>query len=256
MFRTLKMAIKRSPIGPLAASVYGLALPPRKRESMLRTLRYDWQTVEVMRRHLREDSSCIDLGAHEGEILRHMTKLSPRGRHVAFEPIPHLAARLRTRFPGVAVCEAACGKEPGVTDFVLVENALAYSGLRRRIYDRPDVKLSTIQVQVVRVDDVVTHPVALIKIDVEGGEYHALLGAERTIGTCRPLVVFEAGAKGAGQYGVTPQDFTRFFDRLGYRISTMERWLASRPALTEREFVDNWSGGGDYYFIASARVHA
>jgi len=251
MFHTLKMAIKRSALGPLAASVYGLALPRRKRESLLRSVRYDWQTVEVMRRHLREDSSCIDLGAHEGEILRHMTKLSPRGRHVAFEPIPHLAARLRSRFPDVAVFEAACGCEPGVTDFVMVENALAYSGLRQRIYDRPDAKLSRIQVQVVRVDDVVTHPVALIKIDVEGGEFHALLGAERTINLHRPVIVFEAGAKGADQYGVAPRDFTRFFDRLGYRISTMERWLASLPPLTEREFVDNWGGGGDYYFIAS-----
>lgn len=251
MLHALKMAIKRSPLGPLAASVYGLALPRRKRESLMRSVRYDWQTVEVMRRHLREDSSCVDLGAHEGEILRHMAKLSPRGRHVAFEPIPHLAAKLRTAFPGVAVVEAACGHEPGVTDFVMVENALAYSGLRQRIYDRPDVKLSRIPVKVVRVDDVVTHPVALIKIDVEGGEYHALLGAERTISLYRPVIVFEAGAKAAEQYGVAPRDFTRFFDRLGYRLSTMERWLASEAALSEGEFVENWRAGKDYYFIAS-----
>jgi FkbM family methyltransferase len=87
-----------------------------------------------------------------------MTKLSPRGRHVAFEPIPRLAAKLQANFRGVAVYEAACGSQSGEADFVLVENAQAYSGLRRRIYDRPDVKLSTIRVGVVRVDDVVTHP--------------------------------------------------------------------------------------------------
>jgi FkbM family methyltransferase len=251
MFRTLKMIIRRSPIGPLAASVYGLALPPGRRQSMLRGLRYDRQTLEVMRRHLREESSCIDIGAHEGEILRNMTKLSPRGRHVAFEPIPSLAAKLRANFPGVAVHEAACGRQSGVADFVLVDNAPAFSGLRRRIYDRPDAKLSTIRVRVVRVDDLVTHPIALVKIDVEGGEYHALLGAERTISAFRPLVIFEAGANAAGQYGVQPRDFTSFFDRLGYRVSTMDRWLASRPSLTEEEFVDNWYRGGDYYFIAS-----
>jgi FkbM family methyltransferase len=251
MLRTLKTVIKRSPMGPLAVSLYSLALPPGKREGRLRSLRYDLQTVEVMRRHLRQDSSCIDIGAHEGEILRSMTKLCPRGQHVAFEPIPHLAARLRVRYPGVAVHEVACGAQPGAADFVLVENAPAYSGLRRRIYDRPDVKLTTIQVQVARVDDLVSHPVALIKVDVEGGEYHALSGAERTIARCRPVIVLEAGAKSAGQYGVGPQDFTRFFDRLGYRVSTMERWLASRPPLTAEAFAANWFDGPDYYFIAS-----
>jgi FkbM family methyltransferase len=251
MLRALKTAIKRSPMAPLAVSLYGLALPPGKRESKLRSLRYDLQTVEVMRRHLREDSSCIDIGAHEGEILRSMTKLCPRGDHVAFEPIPHLAARLRVKYPGVCVHEVACGVQPGVAEFVLVENAPAYSGLRLRIYDRPDVKLTTLQVQVARVDDLVRHPVAFIKIDVEGGEYHALLGAEDTIHKWRPLIIFEAGAKSAGQYGVGPRDFARFFDRLRYRVSTMERWLASRPALSEEEFAENWFGGPDYYFIAS-----
>ena len=63
--------------------------------------------------------------------------------------------------------------------------------------------------------------------------------------------MFEAGAKAADQYGVAPRDFTRFFGPLGYRLSTMERWLDSQPALTEREFVDNWRAGKDYYFIAS-----
>jgi FkbM family methyltransferase len=238
-------------MAPFAVSVYGLALPPAKRQSLLRSLRYDRQTLEVMRRLLREESSCVDIGAHEGEILNHMRKLSPRGQHVAFEPIPHLAAKLQCTFPGVAVHEAACGHRPGVADFVLVANAPAYSGLRRRIYDRPDVDISTIPVRVVRVDDLVTHPIALIKIDVEGGEYHALLGAERTISSFRPVIVFEAGARSAGPYGIKPQDFTSFFDRLGYGVSTMERWLASRPSLTEKEFADNWYGGGDYYFIAS-----
>jgi hypothetical protein len=82
------------------------------------------------------------------------------------------------------------------------------------------------------------------------------LGAENTITQWRPVIVFEAGAKSAGQYGVAPEDFAGFFDRLGYRVSTMERWLASRPPLTEEEFAANWFDGPDYYFIASASPRA
>jgi FkbM family methyltransferase len=250
MLDALKKVIKRSRLAPLAASVYGLSLPAERRRAMHRNFRYDRETIEVMRRVLTRESSCIDIGAHDGEILWHITRLAPGGRHIAFEPIPHLAATLRARFPEADVYEAACSNEPGSAEFVLVENAPAYSGLRQRLYDRPDAALRNIRVQVVRVDDLVKQAVALIKVDVEGGEYHALLGAERTIAIHRPVIVFEAGARSTGQYGVTPHDFTSFFGRLGYRLSTMERWLASKAALTGEEFVHSWHGGRDYYFIA------
>jgi FkbM family methyltransferase len=250
MLDSLKKLVKRSRLAPLAASVYGLTLPAGRREAMLRNLRYDRQTVEVMRRVLTAQSSCIDIGAHDGEILRYITKLAPRARHVAFEPIPQLAATLRVQFPRVTVHESACGERSGWADFVLVENAPAYSGLRRREYDRPDVVLRTLRVKVARVDDLVQHAVSLIKLDVEGGEYHALRGAERTIATHRPMIIFEAGARSAGQYGVTAHDFTAFFAALGYRLSTMRRWLASAPAFTDAEFSRNWHDVRDYYFIA------
>jgi FkbM family methyltransferase len=250
MLQLLKKAIKRTPLAPLAGSLYGLALSPARRDAMQRNLRYDRQTVEVMRRVLAPDASCLDIGAHDGEILRHMRHFAPRGRHVAFEPIPWLAAGLRAAFPGVAVHEAACSDRPGEDEFVVVENAPAYSGLRQREYDRPDVALKKIRVRVVRVDDLVRHPVALIKVDVEGAEYHALLGASRTIALSRPIIIFEAGARSSSAYGAGPRDFTAYFSGLGYRLSTMERWLSARPALEEDAFVANWIGGGDYYFIA------
>jgi FkbM family methyltransferase len=246
----LKNVIKRSPFAPLAASLYGAALPAARRRAMLRNLRYDRETVEVMRRVLRPDSTCVDVGAHEGEILKQMMRFAPRGRHIAFEPIPGLAARLRERFPGTAIHEAACSDSAGFTDFVLVENAPAYSGLRKREYDHANVVLKTLRVQVVRLDDVVDRPVDLIKLDVEGGEYHALRGAVRILANHRPLVIFEAGARSTGQYGVRPQDFTSFFAGLGYRLSTMQRWLAGERSLAGEEFAASWRRADDYYFVA------
>lgn len=250
MLDSVKKVIKRSGLAPLAASLYGLTLPAQRRDAMRRNLRYDRETVEVMRRVLKPESNCADIGAHEGDILRHMMLLAPRGKHAAFEPIPRLASRLRASFPRAEVYEAACSDGTGWKDFVLVENAPAYSGLRPRLYDRPDAALTTIRVRVVRLDEVITHSVSLIKLDVEGGEYHALLGAERIIGTHRPVIIFEASARSTGQYGVTPSDFTSFFGGLAYRISTMERWLSSKPAFTAAGFADTWHGGQDYYFVA------
>jgi FkbM family methyltransferase len=250
MLNALRRFVRRSAFAPLAVWIYGLGMSAKRREAELRNLRYDRQTVEVMRRVLSAHSSGIDIGAHDGDILWHITRLAPRGRHVAFEPIPRLAALLRTRFPEVTVHEAACGDRAGSADFVLVENAPAYSGLRPRAYDRPDVSLRTIPVRVVRVDDLVAHAISLIKVDVEGGEFHALSGAERTIAIHRPVVIFEASARSTGQYGVTPNDFLSLFGGLGYRLSTMERWLAGTAALGAEDFIRNWHDGPDYYFIA------
>ena len=48
---------------------------------------------------LAEDACCVDVGANVGAVLRHMVEFAPRGRHVAFEPLPELAALLAARVP-------------------------------------------------------------------------------------------------------------------------------------------------------------
>ncbi|MBX9622401.1 MAG: FkbM family methyltransferase [Gemmataceae bacterium] len=215
---------------------------------------YDRQTVEVMRRVLRPDSTCVDVGAHVGDILRHMIAVAPDGAHHAFEALPHLAAGLRERFPGVRVHGAAVADRGGEAEFQYVENAPAYSGLRRRVYDRPDPRITTIRVAVVTLDEAVPPdpPVAFLKLDIEGGEYHALRGAVETVRRGRPVIVFEAGRKSTGQYGVTPDDLYGFVTRgLGYDLSTMARWLGRAAAYTADEFRHNWEHGPDYYFIAT-----
>ncbi|MGE0463063.1 MAG: FkbM family methyltransferase [Vicinamibacterales bacterium] len=214
---------------------------------------YDLQTTEVMRRVLGEASACLDIGAHEGSVLREMVTIAPRGAHHAFEPLPHLAARLRTEFPAVTIHEAAVSDAPGRARYVFVENAPAYSGLREREYDRPDPRKTLLDVSVVRIDDVVPPdtPVDFIKLDIEGGEFHALRGAARTIERRHPVIVFEASARSTGKYGVTPEDmFTLLEGEFGYRLSTMQRWLLGAPPMSVEEFARNWYGGPEYYFIA------
>lgn len=216
---------------------------------------YDQQTLAVMKLVLRRDSNCIDLGAHKGDILQHMVTLAPEGVHHAFEPLPHLAAFLRKQFPGVSVHQAAAGDTNGRTEFQHVENAPAYSGIRRRIYDRPDPEITTIEVDAIALDDVVPpeRDISFMKLDIEGGEYHALKGATGTIHRSRPVIVFEAGRKSTGQYGVEPADmYMLITERFGYDLSTMARWLARSTALTQEEFCHNWHNGPDYYFIATA----
>lgn len=245
--------IARRSLAALVARLRRKLPPPDEQALRCRSAAYDRQTTEVMRRLLGPGSTCIDVGAHSGSILREMIAVAPLGGHIAFEPLPALAAHLRKAYPRVRVHEAALGDENTTAEFVHVENDPAYSGLRERLYDRPDPRLGRIAVRVVRLDDVVPPDgrVDFIKLDIEGGEYHALRGAVRTIARCRPVIVFEAGARSTGQYGVAPEAFHAFVTReLGYRLSTMARWLANEPPLAEGAFRDAWERGTDFYFIA------
>jgi FkbM family methyltransferase len=218
-------------------------------------LSYDQQTVEVMSRLLRRDSCCVDVGAHRGAILSSMMSAAPEGRHFAFEALPHLAQHLRASFqaPNVHIHEMAVGDTSGSSTFVHVVNDPGYSGLRERGYDRPDPQLQTITVSVGRIDDVIPadQAVDFIKIDIEGGEYHAMKGAQRTIVRSKPVIVFEAGKRGAPHYGVTAEDlYALVTNDLGYRLSTMRRWLSGEAPYTEDQFVWNWHHGSDFFFIA------
>ena len=227
----------------------------RNRPPGNQSARYDWQTVQVMFRALDRSSNCLDIGAHTGTILRHIASIAPKGKHRAFEPLPHLAAQLSQRFPQVIIHQAALSDRSGEAEFFYVENDPAYSGLQQRVYDRPDPRIVTIRVPLATLDDIIpeNEHIDFIKIDVEGGEFHAIKGGMKTIRREKPVIVFEAGDKSTGQYGVSAQDFYSLLTEGGYRISTMERWLNRKPPYASEEFARNWISGPDYYFIAVAR---
>ena len=216
---------------------------------------YDQQTVAVMERVLRPDSNGIDVGAFRGELLKHMVRLAPLGAHLAFEPIPQFYDSLVKHFPTVQVFNLALSDAAGRSSFQYVGSNPAYSGLRRRRYDRPDERVEEIVVQTARLDDIVRQQrtVRFCKIDVEGGEFQVLKGAMETVRRDRPFIVFEFGMGGADWYGVQPEDMYRLLASCGLEVSLISDWLASRPCLGEREFAAEFREFRNYYFLAHPR---
>lgn len=239
----IKQLIKQSPVGHLAENIQDL---------FTRNGMYNRQTVQVMRRVLKSDSACIDIGAHVGSVLREIMAIAPQGHHYAFEPLPELAQRLREKFPNVEIFENALSDQPGQSTFQHVINSPAYSGLRKRIYEG-EVEIQELTVDVERLDDIIPFdmPIRLIKLDIEGGEYHALRGAIATIQRNQPVIIMEASIGSTGQYDVTPEMFYDLMaDELNYHISTMANWLNGSPAYDRDSFIKNWHEGPEYYFIA------
>jgi FkbM family methyltransferase len=169
---------------------------------------------------LREDDNCVDIGANRGEILRELVRAAPRGRHLAFEPLPDLAAELRREFPEVDVRECALSDgPPGRASFTHVPEIPELSGFRRRAYPG-DLETRAITVATDALDRALPegYVPALIKLDVEGAELQVLRGARETLRRHTPLLVFEHGAGGADYYGTRSEDVHDLLAEVGYRI--------------------------------------
>ena len=219
-------------------------------------LKYDRLTNKILSQYLKADSNCVDIGCHKGEILREILKFSPQGSHFAFEPIPTLYQALCERYGSRARVFpfALSDSDGGIVEFNLVKNAPAYSGLRKRNYDDLDcVEIEKISVEKRELDKVVPDtPIDLIKIDIEGGDYHALRGARNILQTHHPLLIFEFGKGGAEYYGVKAEDMYGYLvDELGYGIYTLEEFVNHGSPLSFNDFANDYDTGKEYYFVAS-----
>ena len=67
-----------------------------------KNLEYDRLTKLVLKKSLSENSNCIDVGCHKGEILDEILRLAPKGKHLAFEPIPELFEALKAKYQHTA----------------------------------------------------------------------------------------------------------------------------------------------------------
>lgn len=203
--------------------------------------------VALMERELRADSDCLDVGAHAGSVLREIVRLAPRGRHVAWEPLPAFAAGLRAEFPGVEVREAALADAAGERELTHVIDEPGWSGLAARPTPGGG-PTEALTVRCERLDDVLPDGVRprFVKIDVEGAEALVLRGAQRTLERYRPLIAFEHGRGSAEYHGTAPEDVHGLLDELGYAIWGLD---GDGPYDAER-FASIFAAGERVNFVA------
>jgi len=214
--------------------------------------KYDFQTTEIIHRHLKKDANCIDIGANLGHILMEIVAAAPRGKHFAFEPIPDLFTNLKKRFSGnTTVYNYALSSKKGSATFNYYPNRPAVSGFKER-NKQVGQEPTLLSVQMEKLDDIIPEglPIDLVKIDVEGAEYEVLQGAKRVLTQCKPLVLFECGLGGADVYGTTPDHIFDLFAECGLGISTMEYFNAGKQPFSKEEFSGQFYKNYNFFFIA------
>lgn len=218
-----------------------------------RNNQYDYYTHRIMRQTLKPDSNIVDVGCHKGSFINYAAWLSPHGHHYGIEPLPDKFQYLEEHvFPNCTVINKAASFETGTTVFQHVVSNPAYSGLRRRRYDKPNENVQSIEVQTDLLDNIVPKelPIDFIKIDVEGAELWVLRGAEEILRKYKPMVVFEHGEGAAEFYDYGPDDVWQFFESRGYGIGMLKDLAANRRMPLSAAGFKEAFFSGHYYFVA------
>jgi FkbM family methyltransferase len=166
----------------------------------------------------------FDVGANIGLLSVPVLSNCPTAKVVSIEASPatlpflrqtHLNARHNGNWTIIA---AAVGAHGGEADFWSCNGALgAFDGLRdtgRGGYKR------LVRVAVRTLDDIWREhgfpPVSVIKMDIEGAEYHALEGATELISHARPTLIIEWAEENFTAYGLKTEDLLRWCEELMY----------------------------------------
>jgi len=201
--------------------------------------------VKTLQTFLKPGDTFVDLGANEGYFTVIAAELcGATGRVLAIEPqqrlLPVIAENLRlNESPSVTVLNAAVGAEAGTAVMHLTASTnTGGSGFERRSRFALPTQAVTIQtLEQVLDQQGITH-VDLMKVDIEGFEYEALLGSPKVFEQQRvKALALELHPTLLASRGKHVQDITALLTRCGYtQVQTFGNtvWIAEASARPHR----------------------
>lgn len=180
---------------------------------------------------LKPGGLALDCGAHVGRHTFPLAEcVTSSGIVYAIEPLARLAASLREECASknlgqIKIYEVAVAEKADIVGFVDVQASPAYSGLQLRDLPPGDMNIRMITVRATTIDRVLEEQPqtdsspAFWKLDLEGGELHALKGARSSLRKFQPILAFENGREYAARpYGYAKEDWYGFFSEQGYDV--------------------------------------
>ena len=188
---------------------------------------YEPNVTAVFVDRLRPGMHVLDIGANIGwYTMLSASLVGPSGSVTAIEPNPESAklleaSRRANSFDNVIVLQVAAGREAGL----LVLHGSYGDAMTLAAPDDPAALTNATTVPSFKVDDLIPHEkkIDLVKIDVQGAEYSALLGASDLIKRCHPTIVSEfSPSMMPGISGVDGREYLRFLLGYGYKVAVIE----------------------------------
>ena len=184
-------------------------------------------------------SVIVDVGVNYGQ---HFIKASQRfnncyggGECIGFEAGQEYYDYVNSLKLNATLRNVGISSSPGKRKFINCEGLNgAFSALEQTLSDAPKTERFEEIIETSTLDiELDGRLIDLIKIDVEGGEYNVLKGAQNTLANSKPLVVVEHGGKRVGKlFGYAYGDFCDLFP-VGYSIYGLDF-----EPYTEKKFCD------------------
>jgi FkbM family methyltransferase len=192
---------------------------------------FELDVQEALFPWLRPGDNVIDAGANIGCHACPMAiRVAPHGRVLAIEPVGRLADRLEANcrlngIDNVVVARVAVSSGAGRRPLV-VPDAVDYNQGNASFHRAPSSSSDTVDVETTTIDALVAEvglsDLRLIKTDLEGEDFAALVGARETLKRWHPMLVFEHHRGLWAAAGHTLESATDFLTgELGYRISAL-----------------------------------
>ncbi|WP_428394021.1 FkbM family methyltransferase [Lichenicoccus sp.] len=188
---------------------------------------YEPEIAALFRQILRPGMGVIDIGANMGFFTMLSASLvGDAGYVLAVEPNARNAGLLECSrqlngFAQVQVAQVAAGPATGL----LALHSAQSTGTASEVPAGLEAMLSARTVPSLSLDCLIPpeRRIDFIKVDVDGGEYTALLGCRQTIARDRPLIVseFSPGAM-PGISCVDGEAYLRWLGGFGYEVSVIE----------------------------------
>ena len=176
----------------------------------------------------------VEGGAHLGFVTVHAARaVGPDGRVVAFEPNSAVLEVLRENLlvngvdGRVEVVPRALGDVTGTARFFVRADESS-------LYEPADTAAS-IEVDVVRGDEVIQSPVDVVKLDVEGAELAALRGMDGLLtGASPPRALFlECNPPLLRRAGSSPEELVAWLQSRGYDVAWIDESAGRTVSILE-----------------------
>jgi FkbM family methyltransferase len=185
---------------------------------------YEQGVEKVLEVFLSSAENFLDLGANVGFYSMFAVTLNPKIRVVAFEPNPEVRQRLLGNllingfFTQVSVLPFGVSKNTGMAEFFVPPKSGTGAGSLRNLHPE-EGESNKFQVELHTIDEIFPtgSRIDVIKMDIEGSEYQAILGGEKLIASQQPVIVIELLRKWMAPFGSHPQDVFVKLNLLGYQ---------------------------------------
>jgi FkbM family methyltransferase len=206
---------------------------------------YEQDTFSYFEKCIRPNQTILDIGAHIGLYSVFFSKkLQGTGRVICFEPTPGTFAILRNTvqlnaLKNCTLVNAAIAEKSGTLKFNLTSKDGEGSNANSLVQTERSV--NSTEVKVYSIDDYCREEnlkIDVLKIDVEGYELNALIGAEETFKNDKPVGILALHPASIKQLGQSLEQIWDLLLTYGCKIEFQGKPISKTEFCSKKELFD------------------